>query len=139
MLLQLKQLHAAILSNLDELETLTAMPQPPMDRLPAVRLLLTRASRSRTMLLEGTYGELIARAPPERKVALEALRAEGKDGLVRSGGHIGTWTIREVTCRWSDYCAASNVMQAAMRIRIRKEAALVYPLLADLPTSVHVN
>lgn len=133
MLQQLQRFHASILSSLDELDILTAKTQPPMDRLPAVRLTLTRASRARTVLLERAYNDLVARAPASQKAALKTLRAEGMETLVSSARHIGTWTLCEVTHRWPDYCVASNTMRANMRARIKKEAALVYPLLAEIP------
>ena len=60
------------------------------------------------------------------------LRAEGKESLITSVRHIGTWTLREVTSRWTEYCVASNTIQAEMRARVRKEVALTYPMLAEL-------
>jgi hypothetical protein len=130
MLTELQRLHADILASLDELDALTAQPRPPMDRLPSVRLALTRASRARTMLLERRYDQLIARATSEQKAAILSLKAEGKDNLVTSTQHIGAWTLREIAGRWPEYCAASSTIRSAMRQRIRKEAALIYPLLS---------
>lgn len=110
---------------------LTAEQQPPMDRLPAVRLALTRASRARTMFLEKTYPALIAHAPAKQQAALRTLWAEGKINLVSSGQHIGKWSLCEITGRWPEYCAASKAMRAQMRARVRQEAELIYPLLAE--------
>ncbi len=131
MLTELQRLHRDILANLDELDVLTAQAQPPMDRLPAVRLMLTRSSRARTILLGRAYDQLIMFAPPERKAGIQALKAEDKDNLVNSMQHIGAWTLREIAGRWSEYCAASNTMRSAMRERVRREAELIYPLLSD--------
>ena len=127
------------MTSLVNMGMLTAMPQPAMDRLPKVRLALTRASRDRTMLLERTYDELIARAPFGQQAALQVLRAEGKESLITSVRHIGTWTLREVTSRWPEYCVASNTIQAEMRARVRKEVALTYPMLAELSVNVLVS
>ena len=131
MLNKLRELHADILAKLDELETLTSLPQPPMDRLPALRQALTRSSRARTMLLERAYDQLLTDAPPAKKAGLELLRTEGKDNLITSTQHIGSWTLRQIADRWPDYCAASAQMRADMRARIRSEKELVYPLLAE--------
>lgn len=131
MLGQLRRMHADILAKLDELDALTSLPQPPMDRLPALRQALTRSSRARTMLLERAYDQLIADASPARKAGLELLRAEGKDNLITSTQHIGSWTLRQIADRWPDYCAASTKMRADMRKRIRSEQDLIYPLLAE--------
>jgi hypothetical protein len=131
MLDKLRELHADILAKLDELETLTSLPQPPMDRLPALRQALTRSSRARTMLLERAYDQLLADAPPAKKAGLESLRTEGKDNLITSTQHIGSWTLRQIADRWPEYCAASTKMRADMRQRIRSEKELVYPLLAE--------
>jgi len=131
MLDKLRQLHADILAKLDELDALTSLPQPPMDRLPALRQALTRSSRARTMLLERVYDRLIADAPLAKKAGLEALKAEGKYNMITSTQHIGSWTLRQIADRWPDYCAASAQMRADMRKRIRSEKELIYPLLAE--------
>lgn len=131
MLGELQRLHTEILARIDEMDELTARPHPPLDRLPAVRRTLTRASRARTMLLERLYDRLIAEAPVNKKAAIEMLKAEGKAGLIASTEHIGSWTLREIASRWPEYCAASVAMRAKMRERIRSEVHLIYPLLSS--------
>ena len=131
MLTELQRVHAEILAGLGELDALTAQLEPPMDRIPAVRLALTRASRARTVLLERIYDQLIDRAPQEQKARILALRAEGKDNLAASTRHIGTWTLSEIAGRWHDYCAASKTIRYTMRVRIKREAELIYPLLSE--------
>lgn len=83
------------------------------------------------MLLERAYDRLIADSSPANKARLELLRAGGKDNMIISTQHIGSWTLRQIADRWSDYCAASTRMRADMRKRIRDEKELIYPLLAD--------
>ena len=130
MLEELQRYHATILDHLREMDELTAQGEPPMSRLTATRLALTRASRARTLLIERAQRELAGTIRPEEKRALDALVAEGKNNLVVSAQHIGSWTLREIEKRWADYCRASNEMRAAMRRRVAQEAELVYPLLA---------
>ena len=130
MLDKLRRLHEDILAKLDELEVLTSLPQPPMDRLPALRQSLTRSSRARTMLLEQVYDRLIAESAPAKKAALELLKSDGKDNMITSTQHIGSWTLRQIADHWPDYCAASTKMRADMRTRIKAEKDLIYPLLA---------
>jgi len=132
---ELQRLHAEIRTQLDELEALTARPEPPMQELSAVRLALTRASRARTMLLDRLYPELIARAGERERVDLEALRAGAQNDRFASTKHISSWTVREITARWDDYRDASRTMRAAMRERIGREASTVYPLLAEAGTA----
>lgn len=129
MLRKLKLLHAQILASLDEMESLTKQSDPPIDRLPAVRLALTRASRNRAALLDRLHGQLVQRASPKQRADLEALKGAANDNLILSSQHIGLWTVREIVARWSDYCAASKEMRAAMRRRISREAEVIYPLL----------
>lgn len=131
MLDSLRRLHEDILAKLDELEGLTSLPQPPMDRLPVLRQALTRSSRARTMLLERVYDRLIAESAPTKRAALELLKSDGKDNMITSTQHIGSWTLRQIADRWPDYCAASTKMRADMRQRIRSEQDLIYPLLAE--------
>jgi len=128
---ELRRLHAELGSRLDELEALAACPEPPMQALSAVRLALTRASRARTMLLDRLYPDLIARAGGQARANIEALRAGAQHDRFASTTHISSWTIREITSRWDEYRDASRAMRAAMRERIGREIALVYPLLAD--------
>lgn len=131
MITELKRLHGVILASLDELDVLTAQPDAQMDRLPAVRLTLTRASRARTMPLERLYNQLILQSQPERKAAIQALKDQGKDNLILSVQHIGSWTLREIAKRWPEYCIASKTMRSSMRQRIKKEVALIYPFLSE--------
>lgn len=136
MLGQLKLLHAQMLACLDELESLTKQSDPPMDRLPAVRLALTRASRNRTALLDRLHGQVVMLAAPKHKKELEALKGEANDSLILSSQHIGLWTLREIVARWPDYCAASKDLRAAMRRRISREAELIYPLLDKIASPI---
>ncbi|MGN6376343.1 MAG: hypothetical protein ACTHMG_12435 [Sphingomonas sp.] len=87
------------------------------------------------LLLERLYDQLILRAKPEQRAAIHALKAEGKANLITSVQHIGSWTLPEIAKRWPEYCAASDAMRSAMRQRIGKEAAVIYPLLADIPAA----
>lgn len=128
---ELRRLHAELGARLDELEALAACPEPPMQALSAVRLALTRASRARTMLLDQLYPDLIARVGDRGRADIEALRAGAQHDRFASTTHISSWTIREITARWDEYRDASRAMRAAMRERIGREIALVYPLLAD--------
>jgi len=130
MLTELQRLHAEIKAALDELARLTALAEPPMSELPLLRLRLTRASRARTLLLESVYDQLIAHASTGQREAIQALKAAGKANMAASAQHIGSWTIREITARWADYCDASNSMRAAMRCRAEQEASILYPLLS---------
>lgn len=130
MLDELLRLHEEILAQLEAMDRHTAELAPPMDRLPATRQALTRASRARTILLEQHYDRLISVAPVTQRAAIEALRDEGRSNLTVSTQHIGSWPIKEVIGRWSDYCAASNRMRTAMRKRLADEARVVLPLLS---------
>lgn len=132
---ELRRLHAEIGTRLDDLEALTARPEPPMQELSAVRLALTRASRARAMLLDRLYPELIARAGKQERTDLEALRAGAQHDRFASTKHISSWTIREITARWDEYRDASRAMRAAMRERVGREASTVYPLLAEAGTA----
>lgn len=132
---ELQRLHAEIRTQLDELEALTARPEPPIQALSAVRLALTRASRARTMLLDRLYPDLIARAGEQERTDLEALRAGAQHDRFASTKHISSWTVREITTRWDEYRDASRAMRAAMRERIGREVSAVYPLLAEAGTA----
>lgn len=129
MLDDLPRLHARMLACLDELDQLTRQAAPPMERLPAVRLDLTRASRARTMLLDRHHLDLLNRVSAAGRAQIEQLKAVAKQDLIVSANHIGAWTLREIAARWPDYCAASNDMRRAMRDRIAREKKLIYPLL----------
>jgi len=131
LLSQLTSLHQEVLALISDLEALTRADQPRLDAVAGTRLKLTRASRKRTSLLEGTiYPLLLEAATPAERTRITALRQEGKDALHGSVEHIGRWTIAEIERRWADYRAASAKLRGAMRTRVADERALVYPLLA---------
>jgi hypothetical protein len=129
MLSELRSLHREIQSLLDEMDDLTSQSEPPLARLPVVRLALTRASRRRHKLLDGIYDQLIGSGSPRDRVALHTLRAEGRTALIASMEHIGRWSLPAVAANWNDYRSASATVRSAMRSRIKQEVAIVYPAL----------
>lgn len=139
MLAMLQLYHAEILAALDEMDILTAQQQPAILRLPAVRLKLTQASRKRTTLLDLAYPTLMSRATSSERAKLKALQMQGAAGLSNSSQHIRTWTVHEVSARWFDYRKASNKMRSAMRLRVREEASLIYPMLGEESGSTHLH
>lgn len=70
-------------------------------------------------------------SPPEKRIELEKLKADGLLMLVRSGDHIRHWTAREIASDWLGYRGASAVARRAMRARIALEVQLIYPLLEE--------
>ena len=131
MLTQLQTYHAELLALIDALEGLTARPAPVLAEVAAVRMKLTRASRRRTMFLETTiYPLLLQRSAASDRAQVSQLREAAKDRIAASTDHIGRWTLAALEDRWADYCAASRVMRAAMRDRIREEQTVLYPLLS---------
>ena len=136
MLAQLQELHSAISANLDELDALTRQPTPSMDRLASVRLALTRASRSRTLLLGPCYESLIdSAATHDQCTAIRKLRDDAREQLTASIRHIGRWTPREIAISWSEYCAASCEMRTVMRRRLEEEARTLYPVMSGVGTA----
>lgn len=129
MISELRSLHREIQSLLDEMDDLTSRSEPPMARLPVVRLALTRTSRRRHKLLDGIYDQLIGSGSPRDRVTLHALRAEGRAALIASMEHIGRWSLPAVAANWNDYRSASASVRCAMRARIKQEVAIVYPAL----------
>jgi hypothetical protein len=125
---KLQTLHTDILAMLDELERVASAPVPDTAELASVRHKLTRASRGRTMLLESAYPRLDAGATAAEKALVDRLRTDGKEQLISSAEHIGTWSMRQITAQWNAYCTASRRMRAIMRARIEEERKL-YPLL----------
>jgi len=132
MLAELRQHHAKIESLLTALEALCEDRHADIVKVSAVRIELTRASRARSAYLNTTvYPKLMRTAPPDKRIALEKLKADGLLMLVRSADHIRHWTTREITADWPGYCIASAAARQAMRDRIALEAELLYPLLKD--------
>ncbi|MBO9574448.1 MAG: hypothetical protein J7494_01805 [Sphingobium sp.] len=132
MLSELEKLHADISILIEELERVTSEPTMRTDALAAARLNLTRVSRQRSRFLETVvYPALLRDCAPSDAGRVQALRDSGREGLVISAGHIAKWTLKEISERWSDYCAASRALRGAMRDRIREEKAVLYPLLRN--------
>lgn len=131
MLATLRQYHQAIGTLLTALEALCQDQQPDMEKISAVRLELTRASRARSAYLNATVYPQVMRAAPDQRIALEKLKSDGILMLVRSGDHIRHWTPRQIAADWSGYCSASKLARATMRSRIELEAKLLYPLLKE--------
>ena len=132
MLAELRQHHEKIETLLTALEALCQDRHADIVKVSAVRLDLTRASRARSAFLNTiVYPKLLRIAPPDKRIALEKLKADGLLMLVRSADHIRHWTTREITADWPGYCIASAAARQSMRDRIALEARLLYPLLKD--------
>jgi len=130
MLAELRRHHERIGDLLTALEMLCQDRHADIVKVSAVRLELTRASRARSAYLNATvYPTVMRSCPPDKRVALEKLKADGLLMLVRSGDHLRHWTTREVTADWPGYCIASAAARQAMRARIALETQLLYPLL----------
>jgi hypothetical protein len=139
MLLHLRALHTVILRRLDELDKLTTLPEPPMDRLPAVRLALSRASRARTLFIDRHHRMILEAAPAHRRAAIIALKQDMAAQMDASATHIGKWTIDAIVEAWPQYCSASATMRGTMRRRISAEASVLYPVLSALPLTNSVG
>jgi hypothetical protein len=132
MLAELRQHHEKIGNLLAALEALCQERHADIEKVSAVRLELTRASRARSAYLNAVvYPKLMRACPPDKRTALEKLKSDGVLMLVRSGDHIRHWTTREIAQDWPGYCLASAAMRQTMRARIALEAELIYPLLKD--------
>jgi hypothetical protein len=130
MLAELRQHHEKIGSLLTALELLCQGRHADIVKVSAVRHDLTRASRARSAYLNAVvYPKVMRTCPPDMRIALEKLKADGLLMLVRSGDHLRHWTTREVTADWPGYCIASAAARQTMRARIALEAQLLYPLL----------
>ena len=132
MLAELRQHHEKIGNLLAALEALCQERHADIEKVSAVRLELTRASRARSAYLNAVvYPKLMRACPPDKRTALEKLKSDGVLMLVRSGDHIRHWTTREIAQDWPGYCLASAAMRQTMRARIALEAQLIYPLLKE--------
>jgi hypothetical protein len=132
MLAELRQRHEAISDLLNSLEALCQDEHPDMEKVSAVRLALTRASRARSGYLNAViYPHLARTCPPDTRAALEKLKTEGLLMLVRSGDHQRRWTAQQIAVDWDGYRRASAAARQSMRERMAREAELIYPLLKD--------
>ena len=132
MLAELRKHHEKIGNLLTALEVLCQDRHADIVKVSAVRIELTRASRTRSAYLNAVvYPKLMRACPPDRRIALEKLKSDGLLMLVRSADHIRHWTTREITQDWPGYCLASAAARQSMRARIALEAQQIYPLLKD--------
>lgn len=130
MLETLKELHTQILRSIAQLEDLIRSAEEPPIALAGIRYTLTRASRTRTRLLEAeVYPYLLEKSPEAARAGILALQIEGKVQLSGSSSHISVWDMRTIAEKWSDYCAASLRVRTQMRTRVIEEQRLIYPLL----------
>lgn len=126
---QLKALHAELRLAIAALAVEAAKSEPDQDRLPAVRLKLTRLSGRRKSLIECSIAPLLHDAAPEDARRIADLRYESAGIAVATSTHIARWTTRQILADWSGYQRASADMRRAMLRRIDQEAAVFYPLL----------
>ena len=133
MLARLRDLHAALLAAITEMETAAAQTVPDEARLGTIRWTLSRASRRRHMLIEDTiYPYLLARVAPADIDRLLALREDARALRAASTAHVGRWNARTIIDEWDTYRSASAAITTAMRARVVAEQRLLYPVLERL-------
>ena len=126
----LKELHNQILRSLTQIESLTQSEEGPPLALAGARYTLTKASRSRTRLLETEiYPYLLEAATLSERAGIMRLQIAGQAQLAGSTSHISAWDMRTMTAKWSDYRAASLRIRTQMQTRVVEEQRLIYPLL----------
>jgi hypothetical protein len=129
MLHDLKAIHAELRHAIAELESILSRPAPQDELLSAARLRLSRLSSRRRSMIECQIFPLLHDVASEPARQIADLRLETASLLVKSSQHIGQWTMRAIAADWSGYQRASADMRASMLDRIRREAAILYPLL----------
>jgi len=126
----LKDVHAELRLAIAELAREAAKSEPDPDRLPATRLKLSRLSGRRRSLIEGEILPSLHELAPEDARKIADLRREATAIMVETSEHIAEWTTRQIVADWPGYQRASAAMRGAMLLRIDREAAVLYPLLA---------
>jgi hypothetical protein len=126
---QLQALHAELRLTIAELAAELAKPQPDADRLPAVRLKLTRLSGQRKSLIECSIAPALRNIAPDDAARVAELRQAIAPIALATSDHIARWTMRQIAADWAGYQRASAAMRRAMLRRIDQEAAILYPLL----------
>ena len=130
-LVRLKACHAALESALQTLDALTRKAVPDRGQLASARLALSQASSSRTRCLNNdVYPAVLAIGDRAAQESVRALQSDGARLRAHSTEHVAAWSIDRAMNDWDGYRRASADMRAAMRGRVTRERALLYPVLS---------
>lgn len=131
-LARLRAQHREIAARLDTLDAIFAGGQPDQSAYVAARWQLTKASRARWRLLANEVIPLLQTLPEAWRGAVEDLLDDGEVQQEASLRHVTRWPLPAAIADWEAYRLASNAIRAGMRGRVAREAALIYPALAQL-------
>jgi hypothetical protein len=115
-------LHREMRALIDLLAFEGAKPTPDMAALTSIRMKLTGASRRRAILLEEALDEARKGGKPGDLALLEKVVAATREARLKSGAHIGKWTLRAIENDWAGYCRDSADVRTAMMRQLHFEA-----------------
>jgi hypothetical protein len=121
-------LHHEIRDLIGRLAVETAKAAPDMGAITAIRMKLTAASRRRATLLEDGLVQARAVGSDDLKI-LEPVVSVTREARLKSGAHIGKWTLRAIEADWDGYRRDSAGLRAAMLRQLDLEAQNLDPWL----------
>ena len=126
---ELKRAHDALLDAATAYEAMLRRAEPDPVLLAKVRLRLSGANGRRHTALERACAALgpLSTVDEER---IRKLRGDSAAGLLRASRHIATWTVRAIERDWLGYVKASMPVASSMRMSVRGEQRVLYPLLS---------
>ena len=127
---ELKRVHQALLDATNAFEAMLRRPELDAVMLAQVRLKLTSANGRRHVMLERVYKALGPLSPIDEE-RVRQLRTDSATGLLRSSQHISTWTSRAVEADWLGYVKSSVPVAPSVRMSVRAEQRVLYPLLSS--------
>ena len=133
MLESLSALHDAILTAAAESEALAKAAEPDGARVAHVRHMIARFSNARAKLLEGIiYPSLLKNLSGADTAKVQRLREERLQGISETARHVAEWGPQRIASEWREYQQEYPKRLAGLRLRVRAEKAILYPLIEKL-------
>lgn len=129
MLAEFKALHEELIAAMDELDRLTAEPEPNQSAVASARSRLSKASGKRRTMFDMATNYLAKTATPADADKIRQLRDLNAAQLQASTAHIGAWGLRQLVADWEGYVRTAAPMRQSMRDLIAADRATLMPML----------
>jgi hypothetical protein len=132
LLASLRTSHEVLVTEMENMESLTREATPEDSRLPGMRWRLSQASLARRTLSARICDHIQPVVEALELAEIKQLQVADRAWARESAAHIAHWSARSIQQDWEDYCRASRRIRWKMRGHLKMEQRLLFPILERL-------
>ena len=126
----LKSAYTHLEDCIAEMERVTGARELDMSTLANARFRISQASYARRQLVRRACDHLSGHATAPEADVIQSIRSDAAAYVRSSTEHVRNWRPSEIARDWAGYRRASRDIRAKLKVTMRTEQRLLFPLLA---------